>query len=269
MENIVHNAIFNTIEAQFVKIANQKDFTTPYKVLREQALLNTNTVNGSDEFIIDDKCIYIIVHFGLGTIMAGGGITIPMTFEVMSVSGNFEEAYNLLSNYAQTFSFVIPDVSMSGVDAYINQAYTMPEISSNFEELGTGFRSLMSINATFVYNSQVQFIKSIKVDNESLLFIGVTDGLTIERNIANLGNNNSRTKSLPRFGTYTCVISFIPLSNSSFVDKCLSILYNENGTLNQSVSLNIDGHVKSVGFVDIKRSQENGSIPSLTVSLTE
>lgn len=262
----MYNEIVELTKAQFEQCRVQLGID------KNVAVFNERTFEGLENDL-EDNTIYILVHFELGTIMLGGTIQ-PIVLEVISEPNSFDIAYNLLLTYGLTFNYNVPTVE-SG--AFVQQVYTTPTIDDNFNEVGEHFRSTLSSNGTIVYGDNLSGISSISVQTsgmeepEKVLFTSINPILQIAPNSANLGNNNSRTTTKNKFGSFS--ISFNMVSQQTeFVALCDGVLFGST-SINTDITLTIvkygTTYTKVVHFSEVSLVQEQGGIPTYNVGLAE
>lgn len=264
--SLIHKEVLELTKAQFEQCRVQLNINKQVQVYEER------TFEGLEDDY-DKNTIYVLLHFELGTIMLGGTIQ-PIMLEVLSEENSHDIAYNLLLTYTQLFNYNIPTVE-SG--AFVQQVYTTPTIQENFEQVAEGFRSLITSNGTIVYGSNISGITEITVqtsdmDNpEKVLFTSVVPVLQIAPNTANLGDNNSRARTLNRFGTFAITFNMVS-QNTTFVGLCDGVLFGTtsiNTPITVSITKNGTPYTKTLRFSDVSLEQQQGGIPTYTVGLVE
>lgn len=262
--SLMYKEIFELIQKQFAQLKTQLNITNEVEVYNER------TFAGLEEEKPDK--IYIIVHFENGTIMLGGTIQ-PIVVEVISASNRLDPAYKLAETFGLNFNYKIPTIE-SG--AFLQQVYTTPIIDENFNQESNGYRALITFNGTIVYGDNLSGISSIEVSfgevvDEKVLFTSVSPQLQLAPNTANLGNNNSRTTTINKFGSFTITFNMVS-QQTQFVALCDRILFGDE-TINTIVSMKITKNgipfTKNLHFVNLMIDQEQGGIPTYTIGMGE
>lgn len=106
--------------------------------------------------------IYGVVRFGATDINFGSQV-VPITLTFLSEQNNIELAQNLLYTFAQTYNLT------RGLDNTIQQVYTSPEITSNFNLAYDGFKSIMFLSGTFIISKNANFYKFKNYDSSTVI----------------------------------------------------------------------------------------------------
>ena len=249
--------VYNIVSSEIIATCNNLEFTKKVYIYRERTFVGLKQ--------IDPNAIYIVVHFNRGTLMVGG-IILPITIEILSEINGFEQAHNLLLDFATNYNFKVPTSN-----SYIQQVYTTPEIADNFNEQTGDIRSLMYTNGTIVYGEELSAFTSVKIDGKDVLFTNVRTGLDITPNTADLGNNNNRTTTVNKFGVFTLTLNVIS-EQTELVSKVDGFIFgttNLNEVFNVTFTKNGIEYTKSLKLTSANISQELGGIPSYALSFTE
>lgn len=264
--SLIYDEIVELTKAQFEQCRVQLNLD------KNVVVYNERTFEGLDNDL-EENTIYVIVHFELGTIMLGGTIQ-PIMLEVISEENSIEIAYNLLLTYGQTFNYNIPTVE-SG--SFVQQVYTTPTIQENFAEVGKGYRAILNTNGTIIYGDDISGVSAISVSGgtiataERILFTSVDTELQISPNSANLGNNNSRTKTLNKFATFSMTFNMVS-QDTNFTTLCDNVMLGStsiNTELTFTIVKNGTTFTKVMHFIDLSYNQTQGGIPTYTVGLSE
>ena len=106
--------------------------------------------------------IYGVVRFGATDINFGSQV-VPITLTFLSEQNNIELAQNLLYTFAQTYNLT------RSFDNTIQQVYTSPEITSNFNLAYDGFKSIMFLSGTFIISKNANFYKFKNYDSSTVI----------------------------------------------------------------------------------------------------
>lgn len=97
---------------------------------------------------IEDKSpnhIYIVVKYLKASINYSQTL-LPVLIDAISENGKLDVCKKLLSEYAE-----MNNLKMTNDDT-VRQFYTLPQVSSNFEEIYDGYRSILEMSGTFLIN---------------------------------------------------------------------------------------------------------------------
>lgn len=117
--------------------------------------------------------IYIVIKFSPAQIDYGQDV-IPFTIQAVSESNGLVGAQRLLLEYAQIFNLQ----ELNRDDKIIYQAYTTPNVISNFDIVYDGFRSVLVMSGTVLLSNDINRITLKYYDGDYASFdfphIGVT-----------------------------------------------------------------------------------------------
>lgn len=88
------------------------------------------------------KAIFIVVKFLPATLNYGQTL-MPVVFNVIGEKNKLDTCYRLLIEYAEKYNLAFNE------DGTIKQYYSSPTVLSNFNEIGDGYRSLITLSGTF------------------------------------------------------------------------------------------------------------------------
>lgn len=261
----INELLYSVVKAQMVKLCVDIGYSGKVELILEQSF------KGLQQQLEPDT-IYFVLKFNQGTIVVGGLVQ-PATIEIISESNSIDNAFNVALNYTMKYTYVVPSQQFLGEykQAFIQQAYSTPSASENFKEVYGDFKSILSIESTFVYADNVSGVSSIKVDNEEIIFTSVEFGLQNTPNSANLGDNNGRVKSINKFGVFTLSFNTVSLG-SAFIKKVDGIAI---GTLSINTPFNVkivkNGvlYEKNLKIINPHFIQPTGTIPTYTLAFTE
>lgn len=185
----------------------------------------------------DPNALYIVVKFGAADVVFGQTV-LPATITALTEQNRLDATYSLLYEYAQKYNLhrVNNDT--------INQVYESPTISSNFNPIYEGFRSVVTMSAAFVIgkNSNDYTVYYYYTEKQ---FDGVKDGENtykdvtyadevpqISASFAFVGNPDTQafynshdfTRSEIGFGAVTVGFTTLVLSDNRLINDILDIL---------------------------------------------
>lgn len=228
----------------------------------------------------DPKKIYIVVTFG-ATAVTFGQIVLPISFRVMSESNKLEVAQNLLTEFAFKYN-----LHYDGDDGKIYQIFETPTVTSNFNLVHDGFRSILSMSGTLLISSSIIPVKISYFDDETgeeepLNVINYTDSLTVSLDSQPFTNSDiayNFSQSVAKFGTFSFVIVLF-LQNTAFINKVLDIKYIDLDKAPLGVDTpfkmsvrhkNTDkGYIgKTFRMTGLSTTQSIGQQPTISISFT-
>ena len=98
--------------------------------------------------------IFMVVKFGASTTFYGASV-VPITISAISENNHCFICQRLLTDYAQKFN-----LADYGKDS-VQQIYETPSVSLNFNEVYSGFRSVLTLSGTFVIAKNISFYNFI------------------------------------------------------------------------------------------------------------
>lgn len=205
----------------------------------------------------DPNKIYIVIKFLAATIEFGQ-FNVPIIINAVTEANSIEIAQRLLIEYTSAFN----QKTLKLGDDLIYQNYEAPSITSNFEPIYDGYRSLMVMSGAFLLSSninrcklryfegdtfeEVDAIPLEKIEKDILIcknkyykwnddenkyklyngeyidIINFTDSLDLTPDTQPFFHNNNFTSSINKYGTYTFNIVMY-LTRDSVVNKYLKI----------------------------------------------
>lgn len=210
------------------------------------------------------KTIYITVKFLPATINFGQTI-LPITINALSEENALEICNTMLTEFALQYNmeFALNDT--------VRQFYNTPYVISNFNEISTGVRTLMSMSGTLQINKTSNPKKIYIVKTTELIELPViTSNLSFETQLDPqvFYNSSDITSSEVRAGTYTLTLVMYDMTNY-FQDKVLGIVCKEFGTsIKDGFEIRIvwkDGHAVTLN-VKLKMYNSEQNIGEMSVS---
>ena len=221
-----------------------------------------------EEYKYNDTYIYVIVKFELGTIMYESVLQ-PVSFEIITEKGTFDIARTLMLDFAIRNNFQVATGQYN--DVFIQQAYTTTEVNEPFEKDGNNLRSILVIEATYVYSENVSAITSISVNEEPIIFVAQTFSFSASPDTANKGNLNGRTETINKFSTFNLSVAIPSISNMTFLSTVDAICFGSDDINTQFVlSIVKDGTPYSITCVitGIDYQQNIGEIPIYAITFS-
>ena len=217
--------------------------------------------------------IFIVIKY-YPAVLNFGQILMPIQLDVISEANKIDIAKRLLYAFAETYNLEFND------DYTIKQYFQSPSILSNFNEIGTNYRSLMTMRGTLQISENSNLIKSISLVNgneiTNLGFITSNISFDVQLETQSLYNQDNITKSWARVGTLVLNFS-IYLTNDSFCNKILSIIAKDNVNAPDGISTPFNLKIlfknsieisQTFRFVNATIQQNMGELPVINLTFT-
>lgn len=185
----------------------------------------------------DPNALYIVVKFGAADVVFGQTV-LPATITALTEQNRLDATYSLLYEYAQKYNLHRAN------NETINQVYESPTVSSNFNPIYEGFRSIITMSAAFVigknsndytvyyYYTEKQF-DGVKNGENTYKDVTYADEVPqISASFAFVGNPDTQafynshdfTRSEIGFGAVTVGFTTLVLSDNRLINDILDIL---------------------------------------------
>lgn len=185
----------------------------------------------------DPNALYIVVKFGAADVVFGQTV-LPATITALTEQNRLDATYSLLYEYAQKYNLHRVN------NETINQVYESPTVSSNFNPIYEGFRSIVTMSAAFVigknsndytvyyYYTEKQF-DGVKNGENTYKDVTYADEVPqISASFAFVGNPDTQafynshdfTRSEIGFGAVTVGFTTLVLSDNRLINDILDIL---------------------------------------------
>lgn len=266
IERIKYQEILQIIRNQMVEVMEEnynyyKDYNV--KIGLYQDYIKTKP---------EKNVIYMVINFSLAEVTFGESV-LPFTIQAMSSENNEEPAVKLLLDY--TYKYNLNRVS----EGNIQQVYETPVVSSNFNIVASGFRSLVTVSGVFILSKNAnyyvfyyEYVKNGKVVKEEIPFITSSFNGTISLDTQAFYNRNNFTESKGKFGTLSFSLVTYILSNIEIVNEALRILTKQSDIdkdFNIYIEFKNGMKIKEIfKLTSVDSSQEIGQIPMISLSFT-
>lgn len=271
-DNIIQKEeIVNLIRSELTTVMEEnynlyKDYNVIIAVEQE---FDKHAKNG-----LKDKNIYIVLKFGAASINYGQTV-LPVSFTVLSEQNKCDISFKLLTDFVNKYNLEINQ------DKTIRQVYESPSVSSNFNAVYEGYRSILTISAFFVISKNANFFDfQYGIDDENVTTYYDIPVITSSfsgdfypdtqpfYNASNFGTSAIKTGQL--------VVSFTTflLDNIEVVNDALSVALKKscvNKTFKFKINFKNEALTTEDNFklINLNAKQDIGDIPmiSLTFSL--
>ena len=199
-----------------------------------------NICISNEQFYIKQKeeglypnTIYMVVKFGSSTVDYGVTV-LPLTIIAISEQNHCDLCQNLLQDFATT-----ANMGYNNTES-IQQFYESPAVTSNFNEMYEGFRSVLTVPGSFVISEssnpfELSWFDPDLAEWQSVYFITGDIEANFQTDPKLFYSSNNYTRSINTMGTITFNISSVLLSDSAFYDKMLKFITEKN---NYEIDLN-------------------------------
>ena len=220
----------------------------------------------------EKNVIYMVIKFSLAEVTFGESV-LPFTIQAMSTENNEEPAVKLLVDYS--YKYNLNRVSENN----IQQVYETPVVSSNFNIVASGFRSLVTMSGVFIiskdsnyYTFYYEYFKDGKTIKEEIPFITSSFNGSISLDSQAFYNRKNFTESVGKFGTLSFSIVTYLLSNIEVVNEALRILTKQS-SINKDFNIYIEfkngmNLKDTFKLASIDSNQNIGQIPMISLSFT-
>lgn len=222
-----------------------------------------------DEF---NKKIFIVIKMLPATLNFGQTL-LPIILDVVAEKNKIDITKRLLFAFAETYNLEWNS------DNTIKQYYSTPTFLSNFNEIGNGYRSLITMQGTLQIseNNNPYTIKYNYTENgtaKKLLIETITSGLTYENQLDTQAffSTSRQTKSRAKVGTFILNFS-VYMTNNVFLNKVLDIVLNTESN-DFEFSFDIDyknnkyRHAIPLRLANYTMEQNLGELPVANLSFT-
>jgi hypothetical protein len=222
MEKVInYDELLFLIKNELVEVMEEDyNYYKDYEFLidLEQSFLKNNDIKN------DERKIFIVLSFGSSEIIFGQS-AIPFSLKVMSEQNKLDVAQKLLLGFANKFNLHWNEENT------IYQIIEAPVVSSNFNLVHEGFRSILITSGVFLIGKNANPYKLSYFSEEGNKWEEVPV-ITFQTSFANsldtqpFFNTQNFTKSRAKFGTLSLSFSLY-LTDSELINKVLSIMYRK------------------------------------------
>lgn len=188
---IEHSEVINIIRNSLLEIMDEdyyyyKDYNVV--LAKEQEFIKLKQAKPNS--------IYIVIKFGSASINFSQTV-LPITLTAMSEQNKLDVCQKLLSDFVNKYNLETSD------DSTIRQIYELPVVTSNFNKVFEGFRSILFVNGYFVISKNANFyeLESAKEDTSYHYNEEYINNFSIENDKFLIGVNNKE-------GTYSFTYSY-------------------------------------------------------------
>lgn len=193
-----------------------------------------NVVIANEQFYIKAKeeeklaanTIYMVVKFSSAAVDYGVTV-LPLTIVAISEQNHCDLCQSLLQDFTTMVNMETNDTET------IQQFYDSPVVTSNFNEMYEGFRSVLSVSGTFVISESsnpftLEWFNPTTAKYEEVHFINGNLGANFQPDPKLFYDSNNYIRSIDTMGTITFNISALLLSDEGFYDEMLKFITQKN-----------------------------------------
>ena len=180
-----------------------------------------------------NNTIYMVVKFGSATVDYGVTV-VPISIIAISEQNHCDLAQRLLQDFT-----TMANMGFNNTES-IQQFYESPAVTSNFNEMYEGFRSVLTVPGSFVISASANPFTlswynddpSVDLDEEhrweDVHFITGNIDANFQTDPKLFYDSNNYTRSIDTMGTVMFDISSVLLSDNSFYDKMIDFIAKKN-----------------------------------------
>ena len=212
--------ILNLIGTQFNEIINtNQDFYNGYSFTITNELQFVKDKKNAEKIKNNPKQIFIVVKFLQATINYGQ-VLMPILINAIAEKNKLDVCYRLLIEFAEKYNLVF------NTDKTIKQYYSSPVVLSNFNEIGDGFRSLLTMSGTFQISENSNDFDVYYKEN-IVQAISANGSFDTQLESQAIYGVNDITTSFAKIGTFVINITAY-LDDTDLVNECLNIVVNKS-----------------------------------------
>ena len=221
--------------------------------------------------------IFIVVKYYPATLNFGQ-ILLPIQLDVISEQNKLDIAKRLMCAFAETYNLEFNN------DYTIKQYFQSPSVLSNFNEIGCGYRSLLTMRGTLQISENSNLIKSISLVGGTTLnptytelgFITSNISFDVQLETQSLYGQDNITQSWARVGTLVLNFS-IYLTNDEFCNKILYIISKNTTNAPDGISTPFNLRILFKNSLEISQTfklanatiqQNMGELPVINLTFT-
>ena len=269
MKNVIvdKNKILDLLKNQFFNIMNKNP-----NLYNGISLIIADEVQFTKITDRDDTALYIVVKFGSATFNFGQ-TTQNITMSVITEKNHIDLAQLLLMEFVTEYNLKL---SENGTTL---QAYTTPVITSNFNYVYDGFRSVLYVTGTFLISEntiRLSVVNNYTDENG----VEKTEDIEAISNILGFSNQldpqafyrtHNFTESVAKVATLTFSLTMFLVSDLDLLDKTISLMFKEKGINTPfNLTLNLGRHTITDNFrlSTAQINQDATSLPTITMTFT-
>lgn len=256
--------IMDTIRLELTSImSNDPDYYENYKIVLSN---EQQFVNSQDR---EKNTIYIVVKV-LSAQITFGQRVVPITINAVSELNKIEVCQRLLNEFANQYNLKNDSIEDGDVVHFTTQTYTTPAVSSNFNDVYSGYVSLFYMSGTFLISENAN-VYTLEYNDEKIDTITNSFSFDVQNDTQATFSSNDFTKSNPMIGTL--VVSFTCYFVSDGICKDLLVMLNNKNINNSFVlTLKFKGGIeftRTLRLVNLSVQNNAAELPVASITMTE
>ena len=254
------NWLFNRLN----EVKNDLDFGSySIEVYNEQEYAKNRSIK--------PKTITIITKFLNSSLMMNVK-TQPIQMLIITEENSLAVANSIITNFTEKYNFY---VNTDG-DVYTKNIYSTPQVISNFNLVGIGYRSVLYVNTTLIILEKVMDITNLSVSIDGGTAISVdplsaTIGYTMGGDTQDFDGSYAQTEK--QFSTFNLTLN-VSCVKTDFTEKCIKIM-NKTSTNKGNETFSFNFNVGEFAFTNFNMkfigctlSTAKNNAPSLQLSFS-
>lgn len=242
-----------------------------YNYYQGNEIIITTDVQFQKEKNKKPGCIYIVLQFSPASINFGQ-VVLPVTITAISEQNKLKVCKQLLIDYVYTYN------QTKSENGTIFQIYESPVVSSNFQTVFEGFRSVLNVDGTFIISENASFFdltynykdKNGDEQNDYVEFISGQLDYSTQPDTQPFNFTKNFTKSEIRFSTLSFTITTFATSDSPLIKDIIKVVMKKetnNKTFNFDVDfLNIETLNDNFKLINFSASQKIADMPMIVAT---
>lgn len=257
--NLVRDELMGIIDENYTYYEGYK-----FKISEEQFFVK--------EPQADPKTIFIVLRFSPISVHFGQTI-VPFQIQAISEQNNIEICRNLFEDLVAMHNLTYND------DETVQQIFEAPSVSSAFNKVMSGYRTIVSVSATFVISKNANFYKyyyvhdvnGVETETEIPCVTKAFNG-AFQLDTQPFFGSNNLTKSEGTVYTLTYSIVTFLLTDIELANDVLKVMCQERDPFEKFklkiVFKNGKNFTKEFMLIDWNSRVDIGDIPMLTLTFT-
>ena len=275
--NDYKSELLETLKNEFVSVmSDDYDYYKKYDIV----LTNEQQFVRKTEYTANK--IYIVVKFLEATLFYGQVIQ-PININAVGVQNDIEVCQKLLSQFANKYNLNEDIYLDDKKTVLLKQFFNAPQVTSHFEQIYEGFRTLFYLSGSFLIGEKTNSIETIEIENildennkpYKIQFLSVQWSYDNQLDAQAYTGTQNRTVSYAKISTLSISLN-VYLKDDAFCNKLMGMVWNNNNYAPQGNATSFDFTITFKSGLVIKNmrfklancaAQQNiGEFPVISVS---
>ncbi len=238
-EESIQTKIVRLLRNQFADIVNSDRFYGQFSHLKLYIAREEEFIKTQQSQNLDKNAVYIVIKFGTAVLNYLQTVA-PITIIALAEQSNVIPVQDLLTAFSTTYNY------NKTANGEISQFYSLPEISSNFNDVFNSYSSVYLMNGSFLicgdsnYNTLTYYYEENGEEKtEEILWLSKSINSDISLDTQPFYNTNNFASSVGSFGTFSFNITSYLMKNK-FCEKCIKVAYGELDNVNTKFKIKIE-----------------------------